>query len=449
MKTFTRREILTLLTSVVPFSKLFANQSSFDSTRPNIIFIMADDLGWADLSCYGRKEYTTPNLDWLANNGIKFTNAYSASPVCTPTRCAFNTGRYPARTPVGLKEPLSWKKNIGTSIGLDPSYPTIASLLSSNGYFTSLIGKWHLGYLPKFSPLKSGFHEFFGIMSGGVDYFSHKDGAGEPDLFEDEVPVEKSGYITDLITQKAIEFISRKHERPFFLSLNYTAPHWPWEGPDDIGKDQVIKSWTTDGGSIEVYSKMVKSMDDGIGRLISSLKIKKLIKNTLIVFTSDNGGERFSYNWPFSGQKFELLEGGIRVPAIAYWRGIIPKGVTTDQVAITMDWTKTFLDISNTQENPDYPLDGVDLLPILTGKQKPFERKLYWRTKDQTAIRFGHWKYFRKIDRMKDCAIENEYLFDLDFDKMEKSNFKEENPGIFEQLKRDYEQWNAQVLKYE
>lgn len=448
MKIFNRREFLTLL-SVFTFKGLFGKQTPYKSTKPNIIYIMADDLGWADLSCYGRKEYKTTNLDFLAKNGIKFTNAYSASPVCTPTRCAFNTGRYPARTAVGLKEPLSWKKNIGVTVGLDPSHPTLASLLRQNGYNPVLIGKWHLGYLPKFSPTKSGFNQFFGIMSGGVDYFTHKDGAGEPDLFEDEVPIEKTGYITELITDRATQFISGGHDKPFFLSLNYTAPHWPWEGPDDYEKSKVIQNWTTDGGSIDVYGKMVKAMDDGIGKVLSALKAKNLEKDTIIIFTSDNGGERFSYNWPFSGEKFELLEGGIRVPAIAYWKGVIPKGRVTDQIAITMDWTKTFLSISNTSEDQNYPMDGINLLPIMTGQQKQIDRKLFWRTKEQNAVRHGQWKYLKKTEVLKDCRVEKEFLFDLSFDQMEKTDFKEERPEIFKQLKEEFVQWNSQVLKYE
>jgi arylsulfatase A-like enzyme len=202
--------------------------SPSDTRRPNVLFILADDLGFGDLSCFGRPDYDTPNLDRLARHGIRFTNAYSASPVCTPTRCAFITGRYPARTPVGLQEPLGWKKNLGakvTSLGLSPDHPTIASLLKKNGYETALIGKSHLGYLPAFGPIQSGFDEFFGVMSGGVDYFTHKDGSGEPDLFEDKVPVERVGYITELLTERAIKYISRSHSRPFYLSLHYTAPH--------------------------------------------------------------------------------------------------------------------------------------------------------------------------------------------------------------------------------
>jgi arylsulfatase A-like enzyme len=199
-----------------------------------VVFILADDLGYGDLSCFGRPDYDTPNLDRLAREGIRFTNAYSASPLCTPTRCGFITGRYPARTRVGLEEPLDWKKSLGDEaaiLGLSPDHPTLASLLKKNGYETSLVGKWHLGYLPRFGPLQSGFDEFFGIMSGGVDYFTHRDGDGEPDLFEGSVAVGRIGYVTDLLTERALKVIARRHSRPFYLSLH--PPHWPLEGPGD------------------------------------------------------------------------------------------------------------------------------------------------------------------------------------------------------------------------
>lgn len=240
--------------------------------RPNVLYIMADDLGWGDLSCYGRPDYRTPNLDRLASEGTRFTHAYSASPVCTPTRCAFVTGRYPARTRVGLEEPLAWKKYLVDNkldIGLEPGHPTVASLLKSAGYNTALVGKWHLGYLPKYSPLKSGFEEFFGIMSGAADHFTHKDANGEGDLFEMEVPVERVGYATDLITERAVEFLKRRRDAPFFLSLNYTAPHWPWEGPNDEAVSRSLPKGLagfTSGGSLKVYAEMMKSLDAGVGR---------------------------------------------------------------------------------------------------------------------------------------------------------------------------------------
>jgi arylsulfatase A-like enzyme len=443
MRLVNRRKFLASSVGLLASTRLWSQQHAA-GTKPNILYIMADDLGWADLSCYGRKEYQTPNLDSLARNGVRFTNAYSASSLCTPTRVGFNTGRYPARVPIGLTEPLAFKKNLKVDVGLGPGHPTIASLLKGNGYETILVGKWHLGYLPNYSPIKSGFDDFFGIMSGGADYFTHKDSTGEPDLFEDEVPVEKVGYITDLLTDRAIQFVTKKHEKPFFVSLNYTAPHWPWEGPDDEEKSKTLKRWLTDGGSAEVYGRMMKSLDDGIGRVLEALRKSKLERNTLVLFTSDNGGERFSYNWPFSGAKYDLLEGGIRVPAIAFWKGVIPKGIVTDQAATSMDWTKTFLALSGTSEDPSYPMDGVDLLPVMTGKQPAFERKLFWRMRNQDAMRSGQWKYYKK----KEASTETEFLFDLKFDQMEKTDFKEEKPEIFQQLKAEFEMWNGGMLKY-
>ncbi|MGZ5134930.1 MAG: sulfatase-like hydrolase/transferase, partial [Flavitalea sp.] len=196
------------------------------SQRPNIIYIMADDLGYADLSCYGRKDYTTPNLDKLASEGIKFTNAYSGAALCTPTRVAFMTGRYPARTPVGLMEPLRGGPK-DSLIGLKPEYTSVATLVRGAGYETALIGKWHLGYLPENSPTANGFNHFFGFHSGATDYVTHKQRSGKPDLYENEKPVKKDGYITDLITERAVQYIRKRHSSPFFLSIQFNAPHWP------------------------------------------------------------------------------------------------------------------------------------------------------------------------------------------------------------------------------
>ncbi len=412
--------------------------------RPNVLFILADDLGYGDLSCFGRPDYSTPSLDSLAQQGIRFTSAYSASPVCTPTRCAFITGRYPARTPVGLEEPLAWKKNLGDRVniaGLSPDHPTIASLLKKNGYETALVGKWHLGYLPTFGPIQSGFDEFFGIMSGGADYFSYKDAFGESDLFEDKVPVERIGYLTDLLTERAIKVISRRHTRPFYLSLHYTAPHWPWEGPSDREISSKLKGGYggfTGGGSLATYAAMMKSLDDGIGQVMSALGKAKLDRDTLVIFTSDNGGERFSYNWPFSGQKFELREGGIRVPAIVRWPGVIPAGRSTEQVAITMDWTATILAATQTKPDINYPLDGDDLLPVSKGERAAYERTLFWRHARQDAVLSGKWKYLNDGER--------EYLFDLSVDQREQADFKEQNPDMLRQLRSEFQKWQAQVL---
>ena len=413
--------------------------------RPNVLFILADDLGWGDLSCYGRPDYRTPVLDHLAAEGTRFTQAYSASPVCTPTRCAFLTGQYPARHPVGLIEPLPFKKQEGGRTGLDPTFPTVASLLRANGYETALVGKWHLGYLPKYGPLKSGFQEFYGIMSGGADYFTHADANGDPDFFQNEQPVppERNGYLTELLTERAVEYIKRRRAGPFYLSLHYNAPHWPWEGPGDAASARKPRRGFDEfrgGGSLKVYAEMVRDMDAGIGRALAALRESRLERDTLVVFTSDNGGERFSYNWPFVGGKDELLEGGIRVPAVVRFPGVVPAGRVCEQVAITMDWAATILAATGTRPDPRHPLDGIDLLPALRGggAEAQTERTLFWRHLNQSAARRGDLKYWHDG--------KDEYLFDLGADVRENGDLKQERPREFEQLKDEFARWDKQVL---
>ena len=414
--------------------------------RPNLLFILADDMGWGDLSCYGRPDYKTPNLDRLASQGLRFTNAYSAAAVCTPTRVGFHTGRYPARLPVGLEEPI-WERSSFSDdelkkIGIPLKHPTVSSLIKAAGYDTALIGKWHLGYLPYYSPLKAGFDEFFGIMSGAVDHFSHKDMTNSADLFEGEVPVERAGYMTELITDRAVEYVKREHKKPFYLSLHYTAPHWPWEGPKDQTFSQAMKYGPAGfraGGSLKVYAEMMKSLDTGIGRVLDALRSNGLERNTLVIFTSDNGGERFSYNWPFRGRKGDLYEGGVRVPAIARWPGVTSVGVS-EQPVITMDWTATMIAAAGGKPDAAYPLDGEDLSEVLRGKRAVFDRTFFWRTSDQGAIRQGKWKYIRED--------KNEFLYDLSIDESEQADFKEANNPILERMRDDFDKWSAQMQKY-
>ena len=414
--------------------------------RPNILFILADDLGWGDLSCYGRPDYRTPNLDRLAQQGMRFTNAYSAAPVCTPTRVGFHTGRYPARLPVGLMEPITERKELGEltkTVGLSPAHPTVSSLIKQVGYDTALIGKWHLGYLPVFGPLRCGFDEFFGIMSGAGDHFSHKDMEGDPDLFEGEVPVDRAGYITDLLTRRAVEYLERPHKNPFYLSLHYTAPHWPWEGPNDSAVSKNLglgPEAFRSGGSLKIYAEMMKSLDDGIGKVLAALKTAGLDRNTLVIFTSDNGGERFSYNWPFSGQKMNVREGGIRVPGIVRWPGVVAAGSTSDQPVITMDWTATMIAAAGAKPAVEYPLDGEDIKPVLGGKRALYDRTFFWRTRTQGAVRSGKWKYIREG--------KNEFLFNLSVDEREQANYKDKEPQTLERLRGEFNNWESVVLAY-
>jgi arylsulfatase A-like enzyme len=403
--------------------------------RPNFVFIVADDLGYADLGCYGGRSSCSPNLDRMAAEGLRFTDGYSNSPVCSPTRFALATGRWQYRLRGAADEPIASRIGRGRpDLGLPASHPTLASLLRDAGYATALVGKWHLGFPPHFGPLKSGYQEFFGPMSGGVDYFRHCDSAGKHDLYEGEDEVHRSGYMTDLLSERAVSFVERRKGGPFLLSLHYTAPHWPWETRDDAEESARISNIAhLDGGSVQTYLAMIRQMDEGIGRVLGALDETGARENTLIVFTSDNGGERFSDNWPLVGGKMDLLEGGIRVPYIARWPARLPKGRTTAQLAITMDWTATFLSAAGVDPHPDYPLDGIDLLK----EEKP--RNLYWRMKfrEQKAVRSGSWKYL---------AIEgNEFLYDLSRDPRERANMRRREPARFEKLKSEYAAWEEAI----
>lgn len=404
--------------------------------RPNLLFIFADDLGYGDLSSFGRPDYRTPHLDRLGREGIVFTDAYAAASTCTPTRVGLMTGRYPSRFPPGLQAPMGW---VNDKDGLSPEHPTIPSLLRAAGYRTALVGKWHLGYLPDHGPLRHGFDEFFGIKSGGVDYFTHEGPRGEKDLWEGSMTVERTGYITDLLTDRAIEVITRRAPEPFYLGLHYTAPHWPWEGPED-GHGPKPAHPFVDGGSAKIYAEMVLSMDRGVGRVLEALARAGRDRDTLVVFTSDNGGERYSYNWPFSDQKWTLWEGGIRVPAMMRWPGRIAEGRRTPQLSITLDWLPTFLGAAGVTPVPAPLLDGMDLLGVATGAAAVADRTLFWRQHyagrpRMHAARRGRWKYLR-IDA-------KEHLFDLAVDPGEKGNLAEREPEVLAGLKDALDRWAA------
>ena len=409
--------------------------STVSAGRPNLLYIMSDDLGYADLGITGRTDYETPVLDALAREGVRLTQAYCAAPVCTPTRVALNTGRYPARTRAGLFEPLTTSRD-----GLLPRPKTIAGLLKDAGYETALIGKWHLGLAPEFHPLRHGYDEFFGFLGAAADYASHIDTETLDSRFQDgERNVKVEGYLTDLFTDRAVKYITRRRDRPFFLNLEYNAPHWPWQAPGDPPYPDSLR-WRK-GGSPAVYARMVQSLDDGVGKILAALRAAGVERETLVIFTSDNGGERFSQMGPFSQGKMTLYEGGLRTAAFARWPDVIPSNSTTDQVAITMDWTATLLGRAGAHADASAPLDGVDLAPALTGVAKPLPRDLYWRIhqrRQQKAMRSGDWKYL--------VADGKEFLFDVRNDPGEKNDLKSQQAGVLAELRQKYAAWERTVL---
>ena len=409
--------------------------------KPNIVFIMADDLGYADVSCYGRPDYLTPNIDRLAHQGMRFTQAYANSAVCSATRTGLITGRYQNRLAVGLEEPLGLR-----DVGLPPDHPTLPSLLRKAGYGTALIGKWHLGSPPKYGPLKSGYDHFWGFHSGGLDYFSHD--FGRPDLWDDDRAVAEPGYLTDLIGQHAVAMIGAyaRADRPFLLSLHFNAPHFPWEGPDDEAESRRIaqskspgEALDFDGGSQKTFAGMVTRMDFQIGQVLQALTANGLERDTIVIFTSDNGGERYSDTWPFTGKKTELLEGGLRIPAIVRWPGRVKPGSVSEQVAISMDWLPTLLEAAGGAPDPAYPPDGRSLMDALHGgAAKP--RTLFWRylNLDQEACRDGDFKYLK--------ILANTFLFNVVEDPLERANLKARQPEIYQRLVAEFRAWDAQIL---
>ncbi|MEW4467484.1 sulfatase-like hydrolase/transferase [Parasphingorhabdus sp. JC815] len=441
---FTRRNVVKGGAASVLSGLLASSLWAKGPKAPNIIFILADDLGYADLSVFGREDFETPNLDRLAASGMALTRSYANSSVCSPTRLALMTGQYQYRYPGGLDEPLG----VDPTLGLPADVLTFPDLLKKAGYDTSLVGKWHLGGLPEFGPLKSGYDRFWGIYQGGADYFDHGmtiHSKFTHDLWDGEKEIHRQGYLTDLITNQSLRELKhfKARQNPFLLSVHYTAPHWPWEGPEDEEIAAEIKnSFHYDGGNNATYAAMVKSLDDGVGRIMDALYANGQADNTIIVFTSDNGGERFSKIWPFRGMKGELLEGGIRVPTIFHWPGHIPAGTTSDLPNMTMDWVPTLLAAAGIEARDQIPLDGINLLPNLLSKTTGQDRTLFWRhnAQNQSAAAKGSWKYLSMSG--------HEFLFDLAADPREVANLKDKHPDIFTNLKSSFAKWNKEMLPY-
>ena len=365
---------------------------------PNVVLIITDDMGWADLAIYGARDVRTPNIDALARAGVRFTDFYSNGVLCTPTRAALMTGRYQQR--YGMEVALPSEGASGGDRGLAANGNTLPQLLRGGGYATALVGKWHLGYKAEFSPTAHGFDYFFGLKSGYHDYYTHEGSDGRPDLWENDRPIEVPGYMTDLITDRATKFIERSAGKPFFIDVAYNAPHWPYQRPDKpsvaIGNSRHLMPGDSATSTRADYVAMVERVDHGVGAILRTIDRLGLARNTIVIFTNDNGGEWLSNNQPLFNRKWTVWEGGIRVPAIVRWPGRIPAGTVTPQVGITMDLTASILAITKAPVPATVRLEGTNLFPVLEGNQQPINRTLFWRTaagnRLQKAVRSGDWK---------------------------------------------------------
>jgi N-acetylgalactosamine-6-sulfatase len=420
--------------------------------RPNIVFILADDLGHGDIGCHGCPDVKTPTIDGLAREGARFTRYYSNGPECTPTRTALMTGRYPQR--VGGLECAIGVGNVGRyddairlanahDLGLPADHSVLPAALRDAGYATACVGKWHLGYEPKFNPLRLGFDRFFGVLGGNADYFTHEEEAGLPVLYEGERRVKRDGYLTHLLTDEAIRFVGERRTKPFFLYLAYTTPHSPYQGPKDAtGKRVDAKDWGR--GTRAKYVEMIEDMDTQIARLLKALKEVRADGNTVVIFASDNGGTKLGRNAPFAGHKGGLFEGGIRVPLVVRWPGTIKAGTEPSQVGMTVDLTVSLLRIAGAKP-PRRALDGIDLLRHVEEGKADQSRTLYWRAhrgqETWRAVRDKESKYIRHTAGEK----QEEWLFDLSRDPGEKESLLEHRPEDVKRLKGLLARWETEV----
>jgi len=395
--------------------------------------ILADDLGYADLGCQGCKDIPTPNIDSIATNGVRFTNGYVSCPVCSPTRAGLMTGRYQQR--------FGHEFNTGPPVeapgqaGLPLTEKTLADWLKGESYATGIVGKWHLGHRAHQAPQKRGFDEFFGFLGGGHSYVDAQRDAANP-ILRGTDPVNEREYLTDAFTREAVAFIERHEDESFFLYLAYNAVHTPM---DVSTKRQERFAGITDPKR-RTFATMLAALDDGVGAVLNRLRKSGLERNTLIFFLSDNGGptrSNTSRNDPLSGYKGQVLEGGIRVPFLAQWRGAIPEGKVYEHPVIALDILPTAVSAAGGEISADARVEGVNLLPYLKGEsRKPPHDRLFWRFGQQSAVRMGNWKLAKVAD-------EPAQLFDLAADIAEKSNLADKHPDRVKQLEDAYREWNA------
>lgn len=427
-----------------------AAEINAQATRPNIVVIVADDMGYADVGFQGSRDIPTPNIDALAKGGVRFTDAYVSGPYCSPTRAGLMTGRYPQRfghefNPDGNEQ-----------YGLPVDQTTMADRFRAAGYRTALFGKWHLGAAAKLRPMERGFDEFFGFLGGDHSYFDARPLTGGP-VFDGRNPAEKIGYLTEEITDRAVGFIDRNRSRPFFLYLAFNAVHTPMHATDKY----LTRFASIPNEQRRTYAAMLSAMDDGVGRTIAALRTAGLEDNTLVFFFSDNGGPTMagttingSSNAPLRGSKRQTWEGGIRVPFVIYWKGHVAAGSTDSRPIIQLDVLPTALAAAGIDVRREWKLDGVDLLPFLSGKATgaPHDA-LYWRLGTMMAIRKGDWKLVRAAEgplRTADSASFNDLsgagLYNLASDISETNNVASANPDKVKELTEAWQQWNHELV---
>lgn len=436
-------------------SLLLAAPAAYAQTQsPNIVIIVADDIGYADLGFQGGTDIPTPHIDRLARAGVRFTNAYVSGPYCSPTRAGLLTGLYPQRFGHEFNPALM---AAGTPPGLPLGQWTMADRLREHGYRTALFGKWHLGMRPEFHPMERGFDEFYGFLGGAHSYFATPD-TGRMAIFDGRQPVSDSLYLTESITNRAVDFIKRNAAQPFLLYLAYNAAHTPMHAtPQHLERLAQIPE-----GPRRTYAAMIAAMDDGIGRTLDALREQGLDERTLVFFFSDNGGPTMlgtsvnaSSNAPLRGSKRQTWEGGIRVPFAIRWTGTLPADQVATYPIIQLDVLPTALAAANITVQPEWQLDGVNLLPYLTGAATgaPHDA-LFWRLGEHIAVRKGEWKLvyspdgpLRDVDHSTPRDLSGAQLFNLANDISESNNVAAAQADKVKELTALWLEWNAQLTK--